>query len=156
MPLSDPQLFEYSPIPDRPRLTWPGDARIAVWVAPNVEFYELLPPDNPARRAWPRGQPDVAAYSYRDYGNRVGIWRILDVLGAHGIRGSVALNVALCEHHPDAVHAWRIGADPPRLRHHLNTSDVHGPPPQTSTKKPRLMRNTNAWKPTRSSPRPAP
>jgi peptidoglycan/xylan/chitin deacetylase (PgdA/CDA1 family) len=47
----------------------------------------------------------VAAYSYRDYGNRVGIWRILDVLGAHGIRGSVALNAALCEHHPEIVEA---------------------------------------------------
>ena len=107
MPASDPQLYQHSPINDRPRLDWPGDARIAVWVAPNVEFYELLPPDNPARRAWPRGQPDVAAYAYRDYGNRVGIWRILDVLGSRGIRGSVALNVALCEHHPEIVEACR-------------------------------------------------
>jgi peptidoglycan/xylan/chitin deacetylase (PgdA/CDA1 family) len=107
LPLSDPGLYDYLPITDRPRLVWPGGARIAVWVAPNVEFYELLPPENPARRAWPRGQPDVAAYSYRDYGNRVGIWRILDVLGAHGVRGSAALNVALCEHHPEIVEACR-------------------------------------------------
>ena len=107
MPLSDPQLYDYASITDRPRLTWPGDARVAVWVAPNVEFYELLPPENAARRAWPRGQPDVTAYSYRDYGNRVGIWRILDVLGAHGIRGSVALNAALCEHHPEIIEACR-------------------------------------------------
>jgi hypothetical protein len=38
VPPSDPQLYEHSSIIDRPRLTWPGDARIAVWVAPNVEF----------------------------------------------------------------------------------------------------------------------
>ena len=80
MPVSDPGLYDYAPIIHRPRLTWPDDARVAVWVAPNVEFYELLPPRHPLRRAWPRGQPDVSGYSYRDFGNRVGIWRILELL----------------------------------------------------------------------------
>jgi peptidoglycan/xylan/chitin deacetylase (PgdA/CDA1 family) len=105
MPVSDPGLYDYAPIIHRPPLTWPDDARVAVWVAPNVEFYELLPPRHPVRRAWPRGQPDVSGYSYRDFGNRVGIWRILELLARYGVRASVALNVALCEHHPDIVEA---------------------------------------------------
>jgi allantoinase len=104
---ADPELYDYLPITDRPPLTWPGDARIAVWVAPNIEFYELEPPLNPVRRAWPRGQPDVTGYAYRDYGNRVGFWRILELLGRFGIRGSVALNAALCEHHPEIIEACR-------------------------------------------------
>ena len=111
MPPSDPQLYDYPPITDRPRLTWPGDARIAVWVAPNIEFYELEPPPNPVRRAWPRGQPDVTGYSYRDYGNRVGIWRILErPRAATASAGSVALNVALCEHHPEIIEACRAAS----------------------------------------------
>src|SRR5262249_6143618 len=53
-------------------------------------------------------QPDVLGYSYRDYGNRVGFWRILDLLGRHGVRASVMLNVALCDHHPEIVEAARV------------------------------------------------
>jgi peptidoglycan/xylan/chitin deacetylase (PgdA/CDA1 family) len=107
MPRPDPDLYDYSPIVDRPRLTWPGDARVAVWVAPNVEFYELDPPVGPTRAPWPRPHPDVLGYSLRDYGNRVGFWRLVDVLDRYGLRGSVALNVALCEHHPEVVEACR-------------------------------------------------
>ncbi len=105
MRLADPGYYDYSPIVDRPPLTWPGHARVALWVVPNLEFYELLAPGNPERAAWPRGQPDVLAYSLRDYGNRVGVWRLFEVLDRHGLRGSVALNVALCDHHPDIVEA---------------------------------------------------
>jgi len=107
MPRSDPGLYDYSPIIDRPRLTWPNDARVAVWVAPNVEFYELDPPVGPARAPWPRPHPDVLGYSLRDYGNRAGVWRLFEVLDHHRVRGSVALNVALCEHHPEIVEACR-------------------------------------------------
>jgi allantoinase len=105
MPVSDPGLYPYSPIVDRPKLTWPGEARVAFWVAPNIEFYELAPPANPTRKPWPRTQPDVLAYSHRDYGNRVGVWRMMEVMARHGVRGSVSLNVALCEHHPEIIEA---------------------------------------------------
>ena len=105
MTISDPGYYAYAPITDRPLLTWPGNARVAVWVAPNIEFYELQPPENPLWRAWPRGQPDILGYSYRDYGNRVGVWRVLEVLARYGMRGSVALNVALADHHPEIIEA---------------------------------------------------
>jgi peptidoglycan/xylan/chitin deacetylase (PgdA/CDA1 family) len=108
MPVSDPGLYDYSPIVDRPRLTWPDGARVALWIAPNIEFYELLPPVNPVRPPWPRGQPDVLGYSLRDYGNRVGIWRLFEVLDRHRLRGSVSLNVALSEHHPEIIEACRV------------------------------------------------
>ena len=47
--VSDLGFYDYLPIIDRPRLDWPDGARLAVWFAPNVEFYELMPPVNPAR-----------------------------------------------------------------------------------------------------------
>jgi allantoinase len=102
---ADLGYYDYSPIIDRPPLTWPNDARLAVWFAPNVEFYELMPPVGPARAPGPPPLPDVLGYSWRDYGNRVGFWRLLDVMDRFGLRGSAALNVALCDHHPEIIAA---------------------------------------------------
>ena len=99
----DPGFYDYLPYTGRPPIRWPGGARVAFWVAPNIEFYELAPPKNPARAAWARPSPDVLNYAYRDYGNRVGFWRMLDAMKRCGMRGSVSLNVAMCEHHPEII-----------------------------------------------------
>ena len=101
----DPGFYDYLPYNKRPRIEWPGGARVAFWVAPNVEFYELNPPKNPARAAWARPAPDVLNYSYRDYGNRVGFWRMLEAMQRCNMRGSVSLNVAMCQHHPEVIQA---------------------------------------------------
>ena len=47
----------------------------------------------------------MLGYSYRDYGNRVGFWRMLETFDRCGVRGSVSLNVAVCEHHPEVIEA---------------------------------------------------
>ena len=101
----DPGLYDYLPYSRRPKIEWPGGAQIAFWVAPNVEFYELEPPKNPSRAAWARPAPDVLNYSYRDYGNRAGFWRMAEAMDRCGMRGSVSLNVAVCEHHPEIIKA---------------------------------------------------
>lgn len=100
---SDPGLYDYLPWNDRPKVTWPNGARVAFWVAPNIEYYELDPPLNPKRKAWARPAPDVIPYAQRDYGNRVGHWRMMEVMDRCGVRGSVSLNVALCDHHPEII-----------------------------------------------------
>jgi peptidoglycan/xylan/chitin deacetylase (PgdA/CDA1 family) len=102
---AEPGLYDYFPYVDRPKIVWPGGARLAFWCAPNIEFYELNPPPNPDRTAWPRPVPDVLNYGWRDYGNRSGVWRMMEVMDRHGVRGSVSLNVALCDHFPDIVAA---------------------------------------------------
>lgn len=101
----DPQLYNYYPYLNRPKIVWPGRARLAFWVAPNIEFYELDPPENPQRRSWPRPHPDVVPYSHRDYGNRVGHWRMMEVMDKHGVRGSISFSVAVAAHHPEIVQA---------------------------------------------------
>jgi peptidoglycan/xylan/chitin deacetylase (PgdA/CDA1 family) len=101
----DPGLYDYLPYNKRPRIAWPNGARVAFWVAPNIEFYELEPPKNPSRASWARPQPDVLNYSYRDYGNRAGFWRMAAAMDRCGVRGSVSLNVAVCEHHPEVIQA---------------------------------------------------
>ncbi len=103
--LTDVARYDYLPLIDRPRIRWPGDAFLAFWVAPNIEFYELDPPDGQGRPLWPRPYPDVLNYSLRDYGNRVGVWRMMEALERFKIRASVALNAAMCDHMPDIVDA---------------------------------------------------
>ena len=99
----DPELFDYWPYDNRPKIEWPNGARVAFWVAPNIEFYELDPAVNPHRKAWPRPVPDINGYGTRDYGNRVGHMRMMRVLDKYGVRGSISLSTAMCDHHPEII-----------------------------------------------------
>jgi allantoinase len=99
----DPELFDYWPYDNRPKIEWPNGARVAFWVAPNIEFYELDPAVNPHRKAWPRPVPDVNGYGTRDYGNRVGHMRLMRVLDKYDVRGSISLSTSLCDHHPEII-----------------------------------------------------
>lgn len=96
--------YKYAPYrKTRPKITWPNGAKVAFWVAPNLEHYEFDAPHNDKRSSWARPTPDVMNYSWRDYGNRVGFDRMADVMEKHGVRGSVSLNVALCDHFPEII-----------------------------------------------------
>jgi peptidoglycan/xylan/chitin deacetylase (PgdA/CDA1 family) len=95
----------YSPIVTRPPLAWPGGARVALWVVPNIEHYEYLPAKG-VRDPWPRTpHPDVLGYGLRDYGNRVGLWRMLEVLDHHGLRCTTSLSLSVFEHYPEILDA---------------------------------------------------
>src|SRR5271167_2010739 len=104
----------YLPITRRPKLTWPNGARVALWVNPNIEFFGLddVMPGNLNERV-PREHakiPNVRNWAVRDYGNRIGIWRLMEVLARHGIRASAALNSEVCDHHPEIIEeAGRLG-----------------------------------------------
>ena len=102
---SDPNLYDYWPYRDRPRIVWPEGKTLAFWIAPNIEFYEFDPPANPQRSGWPRPAPDVVGYSQRDWGNRVGHWRLMELLDKYGMRGSISLSTALIDHHPEIIEA---------------------------------------------------
>lgn len=104
---SDPGYYDDWPYHNRPKITWPNGAKLAFWVAPNIEFYELNPPINPSRAAWSHPYPAVPGYSIRDYGNRVGHMRQMRLLDKYGIRGSISLSAALCAHHPEIIAMCR-------------------------------------------------
>ncbi len=91
--------FPYTPIRGRSKLTWPNGARLALWVAPNIEFFPL----NEAIPFSTGTSPDVIGWSVRDYGARVGVFRIMDVLSRHGIRGTVCLNSEVCDVYPQVL-----------------------------------------------------
>jgi hypothetical protein len=104
----------YAPIIRRPKLNWPDNARVALWVNPNIEFFGLddVMPGNLNDRV-PREHakiPNVRNWAVRDYGNRVGVWRVMEVLTRYGIRASAALNSEVCDHHPEIIEeADRLG-----------------------------------------------
>ena len=109
----DPELYDFARLRDRQNVVWPGEKAVAVWVSPNLEYYEIDSPANPHRKSWTRPHPDVVGYGHRDHSNRVSHWRMADVMTRHGFPGSVSLSVALCRHHPDVVadanaRGWEI------------------------------------------------
>ena len=99
----DNTLFDYWPIIDRPRLVLPNDARIAVWFGVNVEHYEVDKPSTSIFGGTAMLQPDPLNYGWRDYGPRVGIWRMMDVLDKYGARASVLLNSDVCAQYPRII-----------------------------------------------------
>jgi allantoinase len=102
--------FPYTPITRRPKIVWPNGARVALWVIPNIEFFALNErmPDSPGGSGGLI--PDVIAWSMRDYGNRVGIYRLMEVMQRYKVRGTVALNSEICDEHPQIIdEAKRLG-----------------------------------------------
>lgn len=89
-------LFPYAAIVDRPKIVWPNGMQIAVWVIPNIEHFHLERGPN---------SPDVRNFSRRDYGNRVGVWRLMEVLQNNGVRGTVALNAEVGHLYPRIMEA---------------------------------------------------
>ena len=94
----DSFLFERKPF------TWPGNATLAIWIVPNVEVWRYDSPGGQAITPNDRGiVPDVVNYAWREYGLRVGLWRIADVLDAAGVKATVALNAAVADTHPKVI-----------------------------------------------------
>ena len=96
--------YDDSFIFERKPFTWPGNATLAIWIVPNVEVWRYDSPTGQAISPNDRGiVPDVVNYAWREYGLRVGLWRIADVLDAAGVKATVALNAAVTDTHPRAI-----------------------------------------------------
>ncbi|BCH29370.1 polysaccharide deacetylase [Mesorhizobium sp. L-8-10] len=99
------QRFGFSPISRRRRLEMPGGARIAVWVIPNIEHFHFDKPSTSITPITAHLKPDVLNYAWRDFGNRVGVWRLMDIMERHGFKGTAALNAEVCEYYPEIIDA---------------------------------------------------
>ncbi len=103
----DNRLYDYSPIVSRPRLTWPNGARVAFYVGLNIEHYQVDKPSTSIFGGTAMLQPDPLNYGWRDYGVRVGIWRMIEALDRYKIRASVLLNSAVCRQYPQIIDAGK-------------------------------------------------
>lgn len=103
--------WRYSAMPSRPAGTWPNGARVALWVAVGIESYR--PDDGMTEDILPRGAaPDLVNIAWRDYGNRVGAFRLFDRLAGIGITPAVLLNTDVYDEAPDVLAAARaVGAE---------------------------------------------
>jgi peptidoglycan/xylan/chitin deacetylase (PgdA/CDA1 family) len=109
-PLPEHGRFGYRPITRRPAYRWPGGAGLAVYLGFNLEHFAFgeglgaaIGPLSP--------QPDVLNYSWREYGNRVGAWRCLDLFDQLALPTGALINTALYEHCPELVAAFVARGD---------------------------------------------
>jgi len=109
-PLRSHERFAYSAITRRPALRWPNDARLAVYIGFNIEHFAFgeglgagIGPVSP--------QPDVLNYSWREYGNRVGVWRCLELFDELSLPTGALINTALYDHCPEVIEAFAARGD---------------------------------------------
>jgi peptidoglycan/xylan/chitin deacetylase (PgdA/CDA1 family) len=102
--------YGYVPLRGRAHYTWPNGRRLAVYFALNLEHFAYgeglgaeLAPGGP--------QPDILNFSWRDYGNRVGAWYMLDAFDALGLPLAALVNSAMYDYAPDLVAACRARGD---------------------------------------------
>jgi hypothetical protein len=102
--------YDYSAISRRPDYSWPGGKRLAVHIALNVEhfaFGEGLGNDY----AVPHPAPNTRSFAWRDYGNRVGAWRLLELADAYQLPLGLLTNTELYDYCPEMVQAFSARGD---------------------------------------------
>lgn len=113
----DHDRYDWSNLFERKAVAWPGKARLALWVVPALQWYPLDLQSKPVAPpgGYNRPYPDFRNYSHRDYGLRVGVFRIMKLLDSLGIKATVAMNSAVAERYPVLVEevnkrGWEIMA----------------------------------------------
>ena len=120
----DHPYYEWSPLPTRPVLKWPNDKRIALAVILSMDHYQWKPTNDFSNGGLPGSQPDYAhkstetpggvsgggrpfpdviGFSIREYGTRVGIFRVLKILDKYNITPTIAIDAFTAENYPYIV-----------------------------------------------------
>lgn len=102
--------YPFVPIRKRPVYDWPNGKRLAVYFAINIEAFEFGRNPGPDFTTMPSA-PYHRGYAYRDYGNRVGVWRMLDMFDELKVPLSVLTNAAVYDVYPEMVAAFRARGD---------------------------------------------
>jgi peptidoglycan/xylan/chitin deacetylase (PgdA/CDA1 family) len=123
----DHSRYDWSMLPRRKAVQWPGGARVALWIIPALEWFPLDMKGQPFKPpgAMQTAYPDLRHYTLRDYGNRVGIFRVMQALETFGMKTSVAVNAAVAARTPSLVKecvrlGWEVlahGRDMDHLHH---------------------------------------
>jgi allantoinase len=151
----DIDRYPWRPVRDRKPVQWPGGHAVACMIVVPLEFHMLNPSGKPFKHpgAMQTPYPDLRHYTTRDYGNRVGIYRILDALAAAGMKATVPVNAVLLSRavplieavleggHEIAAHGWDTdsihwsgldeGAERSLVRRTREAFDAHGLAPVT-------------------------
>lgn len=94
--------YDFSPIVTRPDYSWPDGRRLAVYIAVNIEHFAFgtglghsISVEQPP--------PDARTFAWRDYGNRVGVWRLYELLDELGLPACHLVNTAIFDHCPEVI-----------------------------------------------------
>jgi len=120
----DHDLYRWSALRDRQPVSWPGGKTVAVWICVSLEWFPILPGDTPFRAPghMVTPYPDYRHYTSRDYGTRIGLYRLLDAFAQAGATVSVATNSTIAERYP-AVLADIVAAGHEIVAH---STDMNG------------------------------
>jgi allantoinase len=101
----DHDLYGWSAIHARQPVIWPGGKTVALWFCVSLEWFPITPGDSPFRAPghMQTAYPDYRHYTARDYGNRIGVYRLLDAFAKVGAKASFATNSAIAERYPELV-----------------------------------------------------
>lgn len=101
----DHDLYAWSSICDRKPVAWPGGKQVAVWICVSLEWFPITPSDAPFRAPghMQTSYPDYRHYTAREYGTRIGFYRLLDAFKKAGVRVSVAANGAIADRYPQII-----------------------------------------------------
>jgi len=108
----DHERYAWSMLTDRPRISWPGGKPLAVWLNVSVQHFPMNPSAAlklPGSMTMP--YPDLRHFTLRDYGNRVGIYRLLRAFDQFGLRPSFAVNAELVQRYPALLDALLARGD---------------------------------------------
>ena len=103
----DQHLYSYSAIVERAPLQWPHGARVAFYLAVNIEHFAIDRPAVSLTDSTTQLTPDPLNFGWREYGARVGIWRLVEALDRLGVIPSVMLNSDVCARYPAIIEAGR-------------------------------------------------
>jgi allantoinase len=98
----DHDRYDWSMLADRKPVRWPDGKRLALWINVGLQFFPLNPQKKPLSVAGNMSMPypDLRHYSLRDYGNRVGIYRLLAAFDRYRVQPTFAFNTRLAERYP--------------------------------------------------------
>jgi hypothetical protein len=101
----DHDLYSYSNLFERPPVAWPEGRTIAVPIVVSLEWFPMVPTDTPFRAPghMQTAYPDYRHYTSREYGTRVGFYRLLDAFAKAGAAVSIAANAAIAERYPSVI-----------------------------------------------------
>jgi peptidoglycan/xylan/chitin deacetylase (PgdA/CDA1 family) len=101
----DHDLYPWSSIFDRAPVAWPGGKSVAVWLCVSLEWFPIIPSDTPFRAPghMQTAYPDYRHYTARDYGTRIGFYRLLDAFAKAGVTASIATNAAIARRYPQII-----------------------------------------------------
>ena len=101
----DQDLYAYETLPVRAPVAWPDGKTVATWIVISLEWFPITPSDKPFRAPgqMQTAYPDYRHYTAREYGTRVGFYRLLDAFAKAGVSVSVAANSTIAERYPSVI-----------------------------------------------------